>query len=71
MLFAGAYHVRRDLGVPLHLADLGKAEGNAVLILSEVGKPVEQGSADYVWYTAALPPIDHCAGMREKLAPAR
>ncbi|BAN50604.1 ChaN family lipoprotein [Metapseudomonas resinovorans] len=71
MLFAGAYHVRRDLGVPLHLADLGKAEGNVVLILSEVGKPVERGSADYVWYTAALAPIDHCAGMREKMAPAR
>lgn len=71
MLFAGAYHVRRDLGVPLHLTDLGKADGNAVLILSEVGKPVERGTADYVWYTAALPPIDHCAGMRKQLPPAR
>ncbi|WP_028630042.1 ChaN family lipoprotein [Metapseudomonas resinovorans] len=71
VLFAGAFHVRRDLGVPLHLADLGKAEGNAVLIFSEVGKPVEQGAADYVWYTAALPPIDHCAGMRQKIPAAR
>ncbi|AOE87435.1 ChaN family lipoprotein [Pseudomonas sp. TCU-HL1] len=71
LLFAGAFHVRRDLGVPLHLADLGKAKGNVVLMLSEVGKPVEQGTADYVWYTAALPPIDHCAGMPEQMAPAR
>ncbi|MCO6060180.1 ChaN family lipoprotein [Pseudomonas sp. MOB-449] len=71
LLLAGAFHVRRDLGVPLHLADLGKAEGNSVLILSEVGKPVEQGSADYVWYTAALPPVDHCAGMLKQMAPAR
>lgn len=71
MLFAGAFHVRRDLGVPLHLADLGKADGNAVLVLSEVGKPVGQGAADYVWYTAALPPIDHCANLKKQMAPAR
>ncbi len=71
LLFAGAFHVRRDLGVPLHLADLGTGEGNAVLILSEVGKPVERGSADYVWYTAALPPVDHCADIRRQMAPAR
>ncbi len=71
MLFAGAFHVRRDLGVPLHLADLGKADGNAVLILSEVGKPVEQGAADYVWYTAAIAPIDHCANLKKQMAPTR
>lgn len=71
MLFAGAFHVRRDLGVPLHLADLGKADGNAVLILSEVGKPVERGAADYVWYTAALAPIDHCANLKKQMAPTR
>lgn len=71
MLFAGAYHVRRDLGVPLHLADLGQPDGSAVLILSEVGKPVERGAADFVWYTAALPPIDHCADMLKRMAPAR
>ncbi|MDT4885924.1 hypothetical protein FQZ97_1222190 [compost metagenome] len=71
LLFAGAFHVRRDLGVPLHLADLGQAEGDAVLILSEVGKPVEQGTADYVWHTAALPPIDHCAAMRRQVPATR
>lgn len=71
LLFAGSFHVRRDLGVPLHLVDLGKAEGNVVLILSEVGKPVERGAADFVWYTAALAPVDHCAGMLKQMAPAR
>lgn len=64
VLLAGAFHVRKDLGVPLHLADLGAGEGSAVLVLTEVGKPVEAGSADYVWYTAALPPQDHCAKLR-------
>ncbi|SDH56811.1 Uncharacterized iron-regulated protein [Pseudomonas flavescens] len=61
MLFAGAFHVRRDLGVPLHLKDLGAPATEQVLILSEVGKPVTAKQADYVWYTAALPAEDHCA----------
>lgn len=61
MLFAGAFHVRRDLGVPLHLGDLGAPASAQVLILSEVGKSVTAQQADYVWYTAALPAEDHCA----------
>ncbi|AYC31687.1 iron(III) ABC transporter [Pseudomonas cavernae] len=64
LLFAGAFHVRRDLGVPLHLTDLGAASGNLVLVLAEVGKPVEAEQADFVWYTAALPVQDHCAKLR-------
>ena len=40
LLLAGAFHVRKDLGVPLHLKDLGAGEGNAVLVLAEVGKTV-------------------------------
>lgn len=66
MLLAGAFHVRKDLGVPLHLADLGAGEGNLVLILAEVGKPPAADSADYVWYTAANAPEDHCAKLRKK-----
>lgn len=64
MLLAGAFHVRRDLGVPLHLSDLGAGAGNVVLILAEVGREPAPGSADYVWYTAANPPEDHCAKLR-------
>lgn len=66
MLLAGAFHVRKDLGVPLHLTDLGAGEGNAVLIFAEVGKEPAAGSADYVWYTAANVPEDHCAKLRKK-----
>lgn len=66
MLLAGAFHVRKDLGVPLHLADLGAGEGNLVLILAEVGKQPAAGSADYVWYTAANAPEDHCAKLLKK-----
>lgn len=66
MLLAGAFHVRKDLGVPLHLADLGAGQGNVVLILAEVGKQPADDSADYVWYTAANAPEDHCAKLRKK-----
>jgi uncharacterized iron-regulated protein len=61
LLFAGTFHVRRDLGVPLHLADLGDKTASLVLILAEVGQPVGAAAADYVWYTPALPERDYCA----------
>lgn len=64
LLFAGSYHVRKDLGVPLHLADLGATGETKVLLLVEVGEKVEPGMADYVWYTAALPAQDYCAQLR-------
>ncbi|WP_095163292.1 ChaN family lipoprotein [Pseudomonas sp. Irchel 3F5] len=64
LLLAGAFHVRKDLGVPLHLADLGQPDGNLVLILAEVGKTVSAQSADFVWYTAAQPEQDYCATLR-------
>lgn len=61
LLLAGAYYVRRDLGVPLHLRDLGKPAGALVLMHAEVGAPVSPTAADFVWYTAAQPEQDHCA----------
>lgn len=64
LLLAGSFHVRMDLGVPLHLQDLGAGQGNVVLILAEVGKTVTAQNADYVWYTAAQPEQDYCAQMR-------
>ena len=64
VLLAGAFHVRKDLGVPLHLADLSAQAGNAVLILTEVGRAVDASMADYVWFTAAQPEQDHCAKLR-------
>ena len=64
MLLAGAFHVRKDLGVPLHLADFGAQAGSAVLILAEVDRAVDVSMADYVWFTAAQPEQDHCAKLR-------
>ncbi|HEK1010562.1 TPA: ChaN family lipoprotein [Pseudomonas putida] len=64
LLFTGAYHARKDLGVPMHLADLGAEGQSKVLLLAEVGEQVEAGMADYVWYTAAMPAQDYCAQLR-------
>lgn len=64
LLLAGAFHARKDLGVPLHLADLGGAGGTVVLILAEAGQPVDEHMADYVWYTAAMPQDDLCSSLK-------
>jgi uncharacterized iron-regulated protein len=61
LLLAGTFHVRRDLGVPLHLRDLGAEADSLVLMLAEVGNPVGAAEADFVWYTPAQPERDYCA----------
>jgi uncharacterized iron-regulated protein len=63
-LFAGAWHVRKDVGMPLHALDLGGHDAPVVLMLAEEGSDVKPAMADYVWYTPATPPRDYCAQMR-------
>jgi uncharacterized iron-regulated protein len=65
LLFAGAYHARKDIGVPIHLLDLGASHATVVLILAQEGAEVTPGMADYVWYTAAMPEQDYCAQLRK------
>ncbi|WLG96678.1 ChaN family lipoprotein [Pseudomonas sp. FP198] len=64
LLFAGAWHGRKDVGVPLHVRDLASNEAPVVLMLAEEGSDVTSAMADYVWYTPATPPQDYCAQMR-------
>ncbi|MCF4998111.1 iron(III) ABC transporter [Pseudomonas syringae] len=66
LLFAGVWHARKDVGVPLHLLDLGASRAPTVLLLAEEGSEVTSAMADYVWYTAATPPQDYCAQMRKQ-----
>lgn len=66
LLFAGAYHARKDVGVPIHVQDLGEHEAPTVLMLAEQGAEVTPAMADYVWYTPATPPQDYCAQMRKQ-----
>jgi uncharacterized iron-regulated protein len=64
LLFAGAWHVRKDVGVPLHALDLGARDAPVVLMLAEEGSDVTPAMADFVWYTPPTPPRDYCAQMR-------
>lgn len=66
LLLAGSFHVRRDLGVPLHLADLDAQGSTRVLILAEVGARLTAQQADYAWFTPAQPEQDHCARLRQQ-----
>ncbi len=67
VLAAGNGHVRRDLGVPLHLP----ATVNHRVVMAQAGDAKEGGRpADAVWRTPALAPRDHCAELRQRM-PAR
>lgn len=65
LLMAGAYHVRYDLGVPLHLRDLQDqvASQQRVLIFAEADQDIDAASADFVWYTPAVAEQDYCADL--------
>ncbi|MBA1272007.1 ChaN family lipoprotein [Stutzerimonas azotifigens] len=65
VLIAGAFHVRRDLGVPLHLDDLQALGESRVLMLAEAGEAISAQQADFVWFTPAPPAQDHCASFRK------
>ena len=67
LLLAGAYHARKDVGVPLHVLDLGEARAPTVLMLAQRGSEVTPAMADYVWYTPATPTPDYCEEMRKQM----
>jgi uncharacterized iron-regulated protein len=67
LLFAGAYHARKDVGVPLHILDLGEPDAPVVLMLAQQGSEVTLAMADYVWYTPAIAAPDYCAQMRKQM----
>jgi uncharacterized iron-regulated protein len=67
ILLAGAWHARKDVGMPLHAVDLGATEAPTVLMLAEQGSEVTAAMADYVWYTPVTPKQDYCEQMRRQL----
>lgn len=48
LLIAGGYHAAKDIGVPLHLADLN-VDAPVVVMLTTDGTAVSAKQADYVW----------------------
>jgi uncharacterized iron-regulated protein len=66
VLYAGAFHARKDVGVPIHLLDLGAPEAPVVLMLAQQGSEVTSQMADYVWYTPDMPTPNYCEQMRKQ-----
>ena len=64
LLLAGQGHVDKLAGVPVHLAMLS-SQAVRVLLL-QTGTQDAGMQADLVWRTPALPPTDHCAGLRNR-----
>lgn len=70
LLIAGAQHVRKDQGVPQHLAS-----PSISLLLVEVSAnqltPEDYASAqqaDYLWFSRAQPEKDYCADLKQRLS---
>ncbi len=67
LLVAGGAHVLRGMGIPTHWpADVSS---RVVLAVAGPPDPEQAASVDLVWETAAVPPKDHCAGLKTKLRP--
>ena len=71
LLVAGAAHVKRSLGVPLHLPD--DLQKKVVIAHAGRAESAIQNEADWVQETPELPPDDACAPLRQRWpsAPAR
>ncbi|MGK9174708.1 ChaN family lipoprotein [Yokenella regensburgei] len=52
LLIAGGYHASKDIGVPLHLADL-EADKPVVVMLTTQGTTLTAKQADYIWPVTA------------------
>lgn len=61
LLLAGNYHVRKDLGVPLHWPAEGPPAPLVVMLVEAGGALPDRTQADFVWLTAAQPETDYCA----------
>lgn len=78
LLVAGNQHVRRDLGVPVHLSPQVKArvvlmqsgDGNTTAGTAAVdtdNTSADKSAADQVWPTAPVPERDHCAEFKTQM----
>ena len=56
LLIAGAYHAAKNLGVPLHMQDIGIEKPPTVLMLVEKGASNKSDVADYQWEAKFLKP---------------
>lgn len=67
LLVAGNQHVRRDLGVPQHLAPEVNFRVISAQVDAEETAVFPPDRADQVWVSPARPPHDYCAEFREQM----
>ena len=68
VLVAGAAHVSRSLGVPLHLpASIDVKVVRLSAGLTEPSVPTEGSDQDVIWETARMEPRDHCAEFKQRM----
>ena len=66
LLVAGHQHVRRDLGVPLHLG--AQVNARVIAMTTTTQSDLEApASADLIWRTAPVDSPDHCAELKSRL----
>jgi len=74
VLIAGAGHIRRDRGVPWHLARMAPGKSVLAIAFREVdhamtdpGQYAAAGTFDYVWFTPRVDDKDPCARFDDQL----
>ncbi|MDO6563810.1 ChaN family lipoprotein [Amphritea sp. 1_MG-2023] len=74
ILIAGAFHVRKDSGVPLHLQHrtaaaslsilLAETDTDLITIEDAIAPYLEM--ADYIWFTSQVAEQDYCASLQQQ-----
>ena len=65
VLVAGAGHVSRSLGVPVHLP--ASIDVKVVLLLAGLTEPSRASDQDAIWETPRMAPRDHCAEFKQRM----
>ena len=66
VLIAGNQHVRRDLGVPVHLSP-GLDTRVLMAVADTDGGAAPAGPADRIWSSPPRAPRDYCAEFRQQM----
>lgn len=65
LVLCGSQHAHRQLGAPLHLP--ARLRTKAVRMAADGPRADDATAFDAIWHTAPVPPVDHCARLREQL----
>ncbi|HRK38164.1 MAG TPA: ChaN family lipoprotein [Burkholderiaceae bacterium] len=65
VVLCGSQHAHRQLGIPLHMPPGLRVK--AVRMAAGGARPDDGTAFDAVWHTTPVPPVDHCARLKERL----